>query len=71
MSPPLVRAQVDARGVARVTIENAAKLNCLSSAAALDLVAAMRSVGAAPNLRVVVLTGAGDKAAPTWRNWAR
>ncbi len=62
MSTALVRAQVDARGVARVTIDNAAKLNCLSIAAARELVEAMRRVAAAPTLRVVVLSGAGEKA---------
>lgn len=62
MSAPLVRAAVDARGVARVTIDNAAKLNSLSAAAATELVAAMREIDAAPGLRVVVLTGAGPKA---------
>ncbi len=58
----LVTASLDVRGVGRVTIDNAAKLNCVSSAVARELVAAMHAIGGAPGLRVVVLTGAGGKA---------
>ncbi len=58
----LVTTHIDKRGVARVTVNNAAKLNSLSSEAALALVAAMQRVGTTPGLRVVVLTGAGEKA---------
>ena len=58
----LVTTQIDKRGVARVTVNNAAKLNSLSSEAALALVAAMQRVGDTPGLRVVVLSGAGEKA---------
>jgi len=57
----LVRAEVDARGVARVTLHNAAKLNSLGAGAARDLAGAMARIGGTPGLRAVVLTGAGDR----------
>lgn len=62
MSATLVSLRIDARGVARVTIENAAKLNCMSTPVARELVEVMQSASTDPSLRVVVLTGAGDKA---------
>lgn len=62
MNPQPVIAEVDARGVARVTVNNAAKLNSMGSDTALALAEAMRRMNEAPGLRVVVLTGAGDRA---------
>jgi len=58
----VVTAQLGARGVARVTIDNAEKLNCMTSEVARELVASMQALGGAPGLRVVVLTGEGGKA---------
>lgn len=49
-------------GVARVTLDNPAKLNALNAAAIEALGAAMRDLSADPKLRAVVLTGAGEKA---------
>ena len=48
--------------VALVVIANPAKLNALGAAAMLELTAAMHGLNADPQLRAVVLTGAGDKA---------
>lgn len=48
--------------VAHVTIDNSARLNCLSSALILDLAEAFHRLSADPALRLVVLTGAGEKA---------
>jgi enoyl-CoA hydratase/carnithine racemase len=55
-------SSIDAHGVARVTVNNPAKLNCLSAGIARTLAAAMERLWSEPKLRVVVLTGAGDKA---------
>ena len=48
--------------VALLVIANPAKLNALSAAAMLELTEAMRGLNADPQLRAVVITGAGDKA---------
>jgi enoyl-CoA hydratase/carnithine racemase len=48
--------------VARVTIENAAKLNTLGSQLMIELVEKVEALATRENLRAVVLTGAGDKA---------
>jgi enoyl-CoA hydratase len=48
--------------VARVTIENAAKLNTLDSQLMIAFIEAVEALGAREDLRAVVLTGAGDKA---------
>jgi enoyl-CoA hydratase/carnithine racemase len=52
----------DARGVAIVTIDNAAKLNALSTSLMQSLFAAAEALGRDPLLRAVVLRGAGDRA---------
>ena len=62
MSAPRIDVRVDARGAARVTLENAARLNCMSAALAREIAAAMQAIGRDPRARVAVLTGAGDKA---------
>jgi enoyl-CoA hydratase/carnithine racemase len=49
-------------GVARITLDNPAKLNALDAAAIEALGAAMRDLSADPRLRAVVITGAGEKA---------
>ena len=48
--------------VARVTIQNAAKLNTLNSHLMLAFVAELEALGKRDDLRAVVLTGAGDRA---------
>lgn len=60
MTEPVLIEQVDARGVATLTLNRPEKRNALDAAliAALDAVAAR--LGADPAVRVVVLTGAGD-----------
>ena len=57
-----VGTQIDTRGVALVTIRNAAKLNALSIAVQQALIAAMAKVSANNQVRVVVLRGEGDRA---------
>jgi enoyl-CoA hydratase len=48
--------------VARVTIDNPAKLNILSAEVLRQLAATVKSLGEDPKVRIVVLTGAGEKA---------
>jgi len=48
--------------VARVTLDNPAKLNILSAESAAQLAADMRALEHDPRIRAVVLTGAGEKA---------
>lgn len=48
--------------VARLVIDNPAKLNSLNSALMEELVATMAQVAAAPELRLAILTGAGGRA---------
>ena len=57
-----VTVQQDARGVATVTIANAAKLNTLNSALMTGLIGAVQALGADAALRVVVLRGEGERA---------
>ena len=45
-----------------VTIDNSAKLNALSSPVMLDFVAKIESCGTVPDMRAVVVTGAGSRA---------
>ena len=52
----------DARGVACVTIANAAKLNTLNRAVMTALIDAVEALAAEPALRVVILRGAGSRA---------
>ncbi len=62
---PSVAVRLDPRPqgvVAFVTIENAAKLNTLGSALMIEFIEKVEGLGAVPDLRAVVLTGAGDKA---------
>ena len=68
MKPEKARIRVDVTKmarhgrVARVTIDNAAKANALNSQLVSELHAAMLELSRDPQLRCVVLTGAGDKA---------
>ena len=48
--------------VARVTIDNAAKLNTLSRAMTVEIVEAVKSLEDDAALRLVILTGAGERA---------
>jgi enoyl-CoA hydratase len=57
-----VRVQRDARGVATVTIDNAARLNVLNPPIMTALIDAVETLARDETLRVVVLRGAGDRA---------
>jgi enoyl-CoA hydratase/carnithine racemase len=62
---PFVRVDIEPREtgmVARVTIDNATKLNVVGSALMAEFVAAIAALGAREDLRAVVLTGAGERA---------
>jgi enoyl-CoA hydratase/carnithine racemase len=48
--------------IARLTIDNSAKLNSLNSALMEEIVAKMAAVAAQPGLRLAILTGAGGRA---------
>jgi enoyl-CoA hydratase len=52
----------DTRGVARVTIDNAAKLNTLNRVVMMALIDAVEALAQDPTLRVVILRGAGSRA---------
>jgi enoyl-CoA hydratase len=58
----LVSVQRDSRGIARLTIENAAKLNTLNRATMTALIEAADALARDDSLRAVVLAGAGDRA---------
>jgi enoyl-CoA hydratase len=57
-----VSVRQDERGVAWVTIENAAKLNTLNRAVMAALITAMERLAEDPTLRAVVLCGSGTQA---------
>ncbi|HEY1932953.1 MAG TPA: enoyl-CoA hydratase [Acetobacteraceae bacterium] len=57
-----VRVQRDVRGVATVTIDNAARLNVLNPPIMTALIDAVETLARDATLRVVVLRGAGDRA---------
>ena len=57
----MILSDIDARGVARVTVNNAEQRNALGNAGKRELAEALENVAADPGLRVVVLTGAGDR----------
>ena len=61
----MISVALDPRGgalVARVTLDNPAKLNCLSREALGQFAADMRALEHDPRIRAVVVTGAGPKA---------
>jgi len=61
----MISVALDPRGgalVARVTLDNPAKLNCLSREALGQFAADMRALEHDPRIRAVVVTGAGEKA---------
>ncbi len=57
----LVLIALDARGVARVTVNNAARRNALGNDGKRALAEAIERISTDPVLRVIVLTGAGEK----------
>jgi enoyl-CoA hydratase len=59
---PGVAVHIDDRGVAFVTVDNAAKLNTLNTPVMTALIDAVETLGAHDGLRAVVLRGAGDRA---------
>jgi enoyl-CoA hydratase/carnithine racemase len=62
---PSVHVEVEERergALARVTIENAAKLNTLGSHLMIEFIGKVEALGGRDDLRAVVLTGAGAKA---------
>jgi enoyl-CoA hydratase len=54
--------EVDASGIALLTVNRPEKLNALSGAVLTDLEQACHHIAAAPEVRAVILTGAGEKA---------
>ena len=59
---PLVSVRRSADGVARVTLEHAAKANSLSKLLMQQLIAALKDLSDDASVRAVVITGAGGKA---------
>jgi len=57
----LVLISHDARGVARIAVNNPARRNALGNAGKRALAEAIEQTGADPGLRVLVLTGTGDR----------
>jgi len=65
MSEARVDVKLEERGegrIARVTVDNRRRLNCLSSVLNVELAAAFVRLAGDGDLRAVVLTGAGDRA---------
>ncbi|HJU33423.1 MAG TPA: enoyl-CoA hydratase [Hyphomicrobiaceae bacterium] len=65
MADASVKVKIEERGggsVARVTVDNAAKLNCLSTPLIVAMAEAFAKLGEDRTVRAVVLTGAGDRA---------
>jgi enoyl-CoA hydratase len=62
---PSVHVDIEPREtgvIARVTVDNASKLNIVGSALMAEFTATVRSLGAREDLRAMVLTGAGERA---------
>src|SRR5262249_35928408 len=65
MADPGVKVKVEEPRegrIARVTVDNAKKLNCLSTPLIVELTAAFAKLRQDPALRAIVLTGAGERA---------
>ena len=58
----LILTATDARGVALITVNNAERRNALGNTGKRELAEALERVSALSDLRVIVLTGAGDRA---------
>ncbi|MGE4218729.1 MAG: enoyl-CoA hydratase [Alphaproteobacteria bacterium] len=64
MAAPEIRTVIEARSegpIARVTLDNAARANCLSRGLVDGIAATFRELAAKPALRLVVVTGAGER----------
>ena len=61
MSEPVL-VHRDKRGVATISINNPSKLNCLGMATMAAFIQAVTELGKDPDLRVLVVTGVGDRA---------
>ncbi len=57
----MIETSLDARGVATVTVNNPAQRNALGNGGKRELAEAIERIASVPDLRVVVLTGAGEK----------
>ena len=57
----LIRDVTDPRGVTLVTVDNAARRNALGNPGKRELAETLERVASEPGLRVIVLTGAGDR----------
>jgi methylglutaconyl-CoA hydratase len=67
-----VRRDIDARGVARLTLDRAEKHNAFDDAVIRELTAHLAALDSDPQVRVVVLTGAGASfSAGADLNWMR
>ncbi|MDH3701389.1 MAG: enoyl-CoA hydratase-related protein [Alphaproteobacteria bacterium] len=65
MTEPCVTTTFEERGggrVARVTLQNARRANCLSRALIIEIGDAFRALAPLEDLRAAILTGAGDRA---------
>ena len=61
-SPSQIATQIDARGVATLTIQGAARLNALSSDTLQALITAVDELQQQPSLRLLIVTGEGERA---------
>ena len=57
----MILCDVDPRGVALITVDNAGNRNALGNEGKRELAEACEAVSANPDLRVAVLTGAGTR----------
>ena len=57
----LILAETDPRGAALITVNNAARRNALGNSGKRELAETLERVSAEPGLRVIVLTGAGER----------
>ena len=57
----MILSNTDERGVALITVDNAARRNALGNAGKRELAETIERAASEPGLRVMVLTGAGDR----------
>ena len=60
MTHETIRIEIDARGVATLTMARPEKRNALNAAMIAEMTAAAQALGADPAVRAVILTGEGD-----------